>query len=386
MSSIIENIIVKFLTNQASITELEALTTWLEENSNEQVFNDFVKANYIIDSGIMNFNSENTKKHLLDTINKENKVIRFRYYKRLMAYAASVILLVVSAYFLKANILTDDLKMSEPSIVNNNIETGTDKATLTLEDGTEILLKKGKQFTHEELTSNGENLIYKKKQTKREIAYNYLTIPTGGQFRLVLDDGTQVWLNSESKLKYPKHFIDGEDRQVELVYGEAYFDVSPSTKHKGSIFKVITDQQEVKVLGTQFNIKAYSDEDNIYTTLIEGKIEVHNNNLDNILKPNQQFVLNKINNNVSISTVEDMYSVYAWKRGVFSFKDMPLKDIMKVLSRWYGTTVIFKEPKTEKTRFNGVLGKEQTIEDILNTIYITNNVLYEINNKTIIFN
>jgi len=385
MNSKIENIIVKFLTNQASIAELEKLTTWLEAKSNEQVFKDFIKVNHLIDSSVMKFDSQDTKQLLIETIKNEKKVINFRFYKRVLAYAASILLLVSIAFFLKENILSNDAILSEPVIVNNNIKTGTDKATLTLEDGSKVLLKKGENYIKGNLKSNGEDLVYEKSKSKNELVYNYLTIPTGGQFHLVLDDGSEVWLNSESKLKYPKHFLDGIDRHVELIYGEAYFDVSPSSKHNGSTFKVSTDQQVIEVIGTQFNIKAYQDEVNIYSTLVEGKIEVQSNGLNNTLIPNQQFVLNKSNLDVQIRTVEDMYSVSAWKRGVFSFRDMPLSEIMKVLSRWYGTNISFKTQETKNIRFNGVLGKEQTIEEILNIIYNTNNVIYEINDKTIIF-
>src|SRR5690606_21483982 len=114
---------------------------------------------------------------------------------------------------------------------------------------------------------SGDELVYdsdsKIKDTENGPIYNYLTIPRGGHFFVQLSDGTQVWLNSESKLKYPVKFQNGKTREVELVYGEAYFKVSPSTGHNGSSFHVLTKFQEVDVLGTEFNIKAYNGEDEI---------------------------------------------------------------------------------------------------------------------------
>ena len=100
-----------------------------------------------------------------------------------------------------------------------------------------------------------------------------------------MSDGTQVWLNSESQLKYPVNFIKGQTRQVELVYGEAYFDVSPSVEHNGAKFKVFNQSQEVEVLGTEFNVKAYKDETNIYTTLVEGRVVIDNGALKQSLLP-----------------------------------------------------------------------------------------------------
>jgi transmembrane sensor len=253
-------------------------------------------------------------------------------------------------------------------IVNTTIESGTDKATLTLGDGTQVSLEKGTSFQTQNANSNGEEIVYEAGERKTtEVAYNYLTIPRGGQFFVKLSDGTQVWLNSESQLKYPVNFIEGETRKVELVYGEAYFDVSPSTEHRGVKFKVFNQSQEIEVLGTEFNIKAYRDEPNIYTTLVEGKVRVNSAVSNQILKPNQQTNLNLEANSMTITEV-NVYNEISWKDGVFIFRKKPLGDIMKVLSRWYDVDVHFANPELKDLGFNGVLGKDQNIEDILETI------------------
>jgi ferric-dicitrate binding protein FerR (iron transport regulator) len=201
---------------------------------------------------------------------------------------------------------------------------------------------------------------------------------------MTLSDGTKVWLNSETQLKYPVSFTDSESRQVELVYGEAYFEVSPSTEHKGADFKVFHDHQEVQVLGTEFNIKAYKDETNIYTTLVEGKVAVNYNGNNQILAPNQQSNLNTENNNITMAMV-DVYRETSWTQGVFIFKKKPLKKIMEVLSRWYDMEVVFENKELENVIFSGTFNKKHSIEDILtaikNTKFINN---YEINNKTIV--
>jgi ferric-dicitrate binding protein FerR (iron transport regulator) len=248
-----------------------------------------------------------------------------------------------------------------------------------------VILKNGNTVQTKNATSNGAQIVYKtNQQTQTKIAYNYLTIPRGGQFFIKLSDGTKVWLNSESQLKFPVAFTDGETRQVELVYGEAYFDVSPSTKHRGAKFKVYNKSQEVEVVGTEFNIKAYKDETNVFTTLVEGKVNVTVDNKKQKLLPNQQLNLN-INTNVSVLNTVDVYNEIAWKEGVFSFKRKSLEEIMVVLSRWYDLDVKFENPNLKKLGFNGTVGKDQKIEEILETIKSYGAIKeYKITNKTVI--
>lgn len=315
-------------------------------------------------------------------------------------YAAAAILIIAlaSTYFLSDTIFNNKIENTTPTIVNNQIEPGIDKATLTLENGEQVTLEKGTQFQTQNATSNGEEITYLPagrqgiKSTSHELVYNHLTIPRGGQFQMTLSDGTKVWLNSETQLKYPVSFTDGESRQVELVYGEAYFDVSPSTEHSGANFKVFNNNQEVEVLGTEFNIKAYKDETHIYTTLVEGKVSVKVDQTTNnqqpttrILAPNQQSSLDLKNNKISIATV-DVYNETSWKEGVFDFTKMPLKDIMKVLSRWYDMDVVFVNKNIEDIIFTGKFNKSRSIEDILLTIKNTNIINnYEIiNNRLVI--
>ncbi len=286
--------------------------------------------------------------------------------------------------FLESNTTNTPLEVT-PRIVNT-IVPGKDKATLTLEDGSLISLEKGASFKTKNAKSNGEQIVYQNaKSNPSVIKYNYLTIPRGGQFFIKLSDGTQVSLNSESQLKYPVHFIEGETREVELVYGEAYFDVSPSTNHKGAKFKVLNNTQEIEVLGTEFNIKAYKDEVNIYTTLVEGKVAINTPNLKQLLIPNQQSILDTQNNTLSVITV-DVLEAISWKEGVFSFVDKPLKDIMKVLSRWYDVDIIFDNKELESAEFIGTLNKNQSIDEVLSIMksFSLNN--YEIKGDTIILN
>jgi hypothetical protein len=376
-----EIIITKFLTNEANIDELRQLELWINNPENELLFLEYIKTNTFSNMVVSKYNIKKAKENIVRSIRKEK-----RKSSSILKYTAAAVLIgiLASSYFFRDNLFNSPVE-NVPVIVNN-IEAGTDKATLTLNDGSVVALEKGGSFKTKNAKSNGEQIVYGTSKNKKppEIAYNYLTIPRGGQFFVKLSDGTQVWLNSESQLKYPVSFIDGEIRQVELIYGEAYFDVSPSTKHKGSKFKILTDVQEIEVLGTEFNIKAYQDESTIYTTLVEGRVSVKNQNKTEFLKPSQQSVIDVNSSAIDIREV-DINNEISWIHGEFIFFKKPLKEIMKVLSRWYDVTIIFQNKSFENIEFNGELGRDQKIENILELIKQTKIInAYEINNDTII--
>lgn len=385
MNKKIENIIVKFLMNTANIEELEALTHWLKKPENKQYFKNYVRINYAMDINMKQFDTENAKKEYLRKIKQDKSMFfKLRLYN-ISKYAAAAVIVFGLGYLFKDNIFKTPVE-STPIIVNTNtVQPGTDKATLTLEDGSIIALEKGTTFQTANANSNGEQIVYdESKGRTEELVYNYLTIPRGGQYHIVLSDGTEVWLNSETQLKYPVAFIEGQTREVELVYGEAYFDVSPSTEHNGAKFKVLNAVQEVEVLGTEFNIKAYKDETNIYTTLVEGLVRIDVEDQKFYLKPNQQSNLHSENKNLTLSNI-DVYNEISWKNGVFSFERKPLKEIMKVFSRWYDLEVVFANDSLKNSKFYGVLNRGQGIEDILKIfkeLKIIDN--YEVSGKTII--
>lgn len=392
MENKIEFLIIKFLTNDADHNELLQLETWIQNPENETLFFDYIRTNTLMNVTMSKYDKQNAKKKLLKRI-QQDKNIFYRYKTgRVLKYAAAIVLFLALGYVYQQGYFTgkpdNNTTDAGPIIVNNNIKAGTDKAILTLKDGSEVTLEKGTAYQTQNANSNGEEIVYRRAgeagKSGAEMAYNHITVPRGGQFHVKLSDGTGVWLNSESRLKYPVAFADGKPRQVELVYGEAYFDVSPSTDHKGASFKVFNRSQEVEVLGTEFNIKAYKDETNIYTTLVEGKVAVSTAGKNQILVPDQQSNLDMVNNSMSVVTV-DVYKEISWKEGVFSFRNKPLKEIMKVLSRWYDMDVVFENKAIETEKFMGTLGRDQSIEDILNAIKSTNIInTYRINNQTIV--
>lgn len=380
MNEKIENLIIKFLLKEANIDELRQLEVWVSNSKNEKLFYDYININTSININEKDYDLKSAKKIVVGRINQGNGIFRTK-----IKYAAVLALVFLTAtYFFKDDVFNTSISNNESSI-GNPIIPGSDKAVLTLEDGTNVELDKGKVYKDQNSNSDGEKLVYqnRKEQTAR-VKYNYLTIPRGGQYYIVLSDGTEVWLNSESQLRYPVSFIEGKTREVELVYGEAYFNVSPSSEHSGSKFKVLNQSQEVNVLGTEFNIKAYKDETNIYTTLVEGKVKVSFDSQEQDLVPSQRLDYDLNTNELLVTTV-DVYNEISWKEGVFSFQKMELEKIMKVLGRWYDFQVVFENDELRKIKFNGVLGKEQTIEEILKSI-INFKIIeaYEIKEKTIV--
>ncbi len=371
-------LIIKKLNNTLTEEEDSMFSDWYRESPNHRLYFNRVKENYTKDIDLVN--EEKAWNSLSKKISKKPRsIFNWNY-----AIAAIVIVLLAIPFLIKTK---SKASPKNAQISNSIILPGTDKAKLTLEDGSEILLGEGALYKGNSMVSNGREITYIASEShSKEIVYNYLTVPRGGQFFVKLADGTQVWLNSESQLKYPVNFIDRETRHVELVYGEAYFDVSPSTDHEGAKFSVLTNHQVVEVLGTEFNIKAYSNETFVYTTLVEGRVAITNSNgsMQTVLSPNQQSIIKP--NQAGIEVINtDVFNETSWKQGIFSFDHMTLEDIMKVLSRWYSVDVIFTNPNIQTITFNGVLRKNQNIEDILKPITSINNITYEIKDSKIIF-
>lgn len=378
----IHNLIIKYLNDELNDSERETLVNWLNNSENKAVFKKYIVLNRSLNYKYQKFNYKDPLNSALEEITKKNakapkKIIKLR---SLFKYAAIFIVVIGTGfYFFKNNFN----KSNTPKIVNE-IKIGTDKATLTLENGTNIALEKGKVFNSGTVNSDGEKIIYNSNSTTttEEITYNYLTIPRGGEFYIVLEDNTKVWLNSESQLKYPVAFVKGKTREVELLYGEAYFEVSPSTNHNGDKFKVHTQQQTIEVLGTQFNVKAYKENKEIYTTLAEGKVKVEIDGITKMLKPSEQTTYNKTTKSINVTTVDVSYET-AWRTGYFNFTNKAFVEVAEVLARWYNIEFHFENITLEQFKINGVISKDQNVEYFLFTLKNIENINYKIKDNHI---
>lgn len=386
----IQNLLKKFTLNQCSKEEVDEVVQYIQGLTDSTGLPTVEEVLAILDEKPMMNELEaiRIKDKILAMPQKEESIpLKKKSYFIKYAAAAIFVGVLSTAYFFKEAIFSNPVQ-TVPVVARQDVkanEPGTHKAILTLANGSQVVLVNGSSLNTQNAKSNGQSIVYGAQEKNTDVVnYNYLTIPRGGKFFIKLSDGTQVWLNSETKLKFPVAFIEGQTRLVELVYGEAYFDVSPSTKHKGAHFKVLNNKQEIDVIGTQFNIKAYKDEATIYTTLVEGKVDVKIENKKQRLMPNQQFSLNTKTSNSFVKNV-DVYNEISWKEGVFSFEKTTLKDMMKVLSRWYDFDFVFKNKAIENEVFDGVLRKNQSLDEILGSIKnfkIIKN--YEIKDKEVI--
>lgn len=206
--------------------------------------------------------------------------------------------------------------------------------------------------------------------------YNIMSTTRGQEYQLTLPDGTQVWLNSASSLKYPSTFAAAGSREVELK-GEAYFEVAKDKVHP---FLVTTEKQEVEVLGTHFNINAYDDDPNIRTTLLEGSVKVTEGTQLKVLKPGQQAVSN--GNTIRVNEV-DTEGAVAWKNGYFDFNEENLENIMNKIARWYDVEVVYKDPELKTQTFTGNISKFSTVSKVLKKLALSNIVHFNIEGRTI---
>lgn len=274
---------------------------------------------------------------------------------------------------------------------------GGNKATLTLGDGSKISLtdanngviakQAGINITK---TGKGE-LIYTVAATSnsKKILYNTIETPRGGQYQINLPDGTRVWLNAESSLKYPAAFNDVE-RMVELK-GEAYFEVAKKTTKKGSRmpFKVRTElgvgrNQEVEVLGTHFNVNAYRNEPTNKTTLLEGSVRIKNlqSNTSGLLKPGEQSIIGGSSPAVIVQSV-DAEEAVTWKDGFFSFNEENLETIMNKIARWYNVEIDYRGNKINKT-FGGRISRFNSVNEVLDMLQTTEAVHFKIEGRRIL--
>lgn len=325
--------------------------------------------------------------------NDERKIIELPFYKRkaFIYLSAACIALIVTgiAAMLHNNYPNVKFKDLAAELVSHDIPPGGNKAILTLADGKTITLNEaadGELVKAEGMvirkTGHGQ-LVYEVVGNEAAAAtdsHNTVSTPKGGTYQIILPDGTTVWLNAASTLKFPTSFVSLNERKVELN-GEAYFEVTKNAKQP---FKVLTAKQEVQVLGTHFNISSYADEPAVKTTLFEGSVKVKNlrgvKEGNVILKPGQQSIINE---GVIKVTKADVDEVLAWKNGVFVFNDEPLESIMKKVSRWYDVEVVYEGVDKNKL-FGGSVSRFDNVSKVLRQLELTGGVHFKVEEGRII--
>lgn len=244
--------------------------------------------------------------------------------------------------------------------------------TMTIREAGVMIQKSGGGLTYENSGKKDERPV--------KITYNTLDVPRGGEYDVVLEDGTRVWLNADSRLKYPVVF-PGNERRV-ILEGEAYFEVARDTSRP---FLVETGIQALRVLGTAFNVCAYPDEPDIYTTLVHGSVAVSVGKQENgrILVPGEQAICHVNKGDFVIKKV-DVQQVVAWKKGLFVFENQNLEQIMLKLARWYNVTIFFQNEAAKTIEFKGNLPKYSNFRSVLQVIEKSSNVKFEVKGETVI--
>lgn len=383
-----EKLIYKYLNNELTEDEVKELQAWLKKDKDNLRFFE----NIVGDWNLSNKYIDNSKEKVLSQILSQNKSISKETpihialwsgaAKKVTIAAAAVIALFV------LNLYDFGFNSDESSVVETfqTIESGKSKATLTLDNGKKIDLVEEQNLNLESdgttIIGGGNSITYfNKTSDSKKQKYNSLKTPRGGEFFITLSDSTKVWLNAESELKYPLVFLR-DKRTVELK-GEAFFEVAPN---QNIPFQVVSGDQIIEVLGTSFNVSSYQDDTEVVTTLIEGKVKVNQNFGDKksiILSPNEQSILNKETLKIESFKIDPAHFT-SWKSGKFYFRQQKLKDITKVLSRWYDVEIFFIDSASENKRFTGRFKRYENFDHVRSIIELTEEVSFVKKGRTVL--
>ncbi len=380
----IETLLIASMNDTATPEQLEELASLINASNSESL-------SPILKNAWESFNSEASMKeekaeailqYILSNQQKQHTPKIVPIYKRIwvqFAVAAMLLLMVGAGYYF---FLNKPASTVEANKTPQDILPGSNKATLTLSDGKQVALDdvaKGKVADEDgaliDKSGNGE-LVYLPKAKTEKVTYNTLTTPNGGQHHLTLADGTQVWLNAGSSITFPTAFVEKE--RVVSITGEAYFEV---TKNPQQPFKVKVRQQEVQVLGTHFNINAYTNEQQLKTTLLEGAVRVNVNKMMVMLKPGQQSQLTETGS-IKVENSIDIEEVMAWKNGLFKLKSADIPSVLRQIARWYDVEIVY-EGEMPKGHISGTVPRTMTLSKVLDALQLSG-VKLEVDGRRVI--
>ena len=373
-----KELLTRYLENNCSPQEADEILDFMQKDESNRILLHKMNEEFKNIPQMAVEHNSRLRDQLLQKIKPATVVPLNRRWWARVAIAAAVILVISTGYYLLSEHKSRQADNAGNLVqIEQDILPGGDKAVLTLGDGTQILLDTAGNGT---LSHQGNSMVMKlnsgqlaynssKSSTtsSNEVLYNTITTPRGGQFQIVLPDGSKVWLNAASSLRFPTDFVGGE-RLVEIT-GEAYFEVakfsSPVTSGKGAMPFIVqlTDGSQVRVLGTHFNINAYADEASVNTTLLEGSVLVKKGKSIRKLAPGQQARMNASGMNI-INGV-DLEQVVAWKNGLFNFHEESLQSAMRQISRWYDVEVVFDKGIPD-IRFGGKIQRNLKLQQIIN--------------------
>lgn len=374
-----DSLIVKYLNHSINNEELDELISWLERPENRDIFKEYAKINYSIDYKLSTYNTEEVKNILLNRIQNDKRRKRKNLVFGIFKYAAIVVMAIGTIYF---------IQKEDPTSILAAPASNEQTITLELENGRSVILKEND--SQDIVSEKGEVIGKHIKQgigyedtELSELVYNTLKVPYGKKFQVTLSDGTKVFLNAGSSIKFPVKFIPGTDRNV-FLSGEAFFEVAKGRNP----FVVNAENLDVMVLGTKFNVSAYPEDRSMNTVLLEGAVQVLGNgpqeNEKVFLEPEQEAIWNKSEKQMLVAKA-DISSTMAWMNGQLIFREVAFKDIVKKLERSYNCTIINQNPTLDDEIFTATFNVDiETIGQIMT--YISKNTPYNftINENNII--
>lgn len=375
----IYDLLNKYIRNDISEEELEFLFEKIREGDLEDLVKETKRLEFseVKDAEEMDTDWSRMLSGILDTEREKTKtpaVVERRYRMRRISSAAAVLLLLIAAGIYWIPSLKETGPTAHDAVsaaVLKDVLPGGNQAVLTFSNGEDVVLNDAAagQLVNEDAANitklrEGELVYTPKLNTEsEEIIYNTLTTPKGGQYRLTLSDGTRVWLNAVSSIRFPVEF-PADGRAVEIT-GEVYFDVA----HDDHLsFIVYAGSSVIEDLGTAFNVEAYEDEKVVKTTLVEGAVKVG----EYVLSPGQQVIQDQ-NDDIRLLKNVDTENIISWKEGFFSFDNAGISEIMRVLSRWYDLQVDYPDSETRdhEKRFSGKIDKNLTLLQVLEGLKLT---------------
>lgn len=375
----IPHLLVKDFHGEMTSEEKVRLDAWLDDDTNQVLYGKLrgQKNGWKRDYLIRKLN----KKSAWKWVDRKTGGKQTRFAVRILRYAAMIIVPLVTVVF-AFYLFREEPRKQFVEQVERGIKSGEVKAELTLATGECLFLQTGgsDSLTREEgvdIFKEQDGIFYRGRVYADTLVYNSLRVPRGGEFKITLQDGTVVYLNSETVLRYPVQFV-GNERRVYLS-GEAYFDVE---RDENKPFIVDMKGSQIEVLGTRFNVRSYEDEENQLTTLVAGKVLLTSGECEGVkLFPGEQGVVNRRGNMKKMKV--DTYPYTAWKEGLFVFRKQRLEDIMKIVERWYDVKVFFSDEKCKDVSFTGDVQRYDGFDKLVDKLETTGSVKFEIDGNVI---